>query len=320
MAGIDLNSGIMMALMETGIIVLIGYICRRVKLLNSSAVDVLTKLILYVCLPSLIFYSFIAHLNRGTLSPCFISVIFSLLLFALGFSLGYLIYTLFIRKGGLKREFLLLSSFQNSGYLPLALIAYLLSGEQLEYAFLLILSYLLGFNLIMLSFGYAYIKDDGGLKLKDFLSLPFVFSVISAGLALSGVGKYIPSSILQPLYKVGSTTIPLSMLLLGAIFAGSRILNFSYLKELLLLILSKQLLLPLVVIFILKASKPLPLVSFVIFLESAMPSATMLSVIASHRRANVDFVSQGILFTHLFLLLTLPFMFELFKRIYLCPR
>jgi hypothetical protein len=167
----------------------------------------------------------------------------------------------------------------------------------------------------MLSFGYAYIKEDGSLKLKDFLSMPFVVSVISAGLALLGAGKYIPSFILQPLYKVGSTTIPLSMLLLGAIFAQSRILNFSYLKELLLLILSKQLLLPLVVIFILKASKLLPLVSFVIFLESAMPSATMLSVIASHRKANVDFVSQGILFTHLFLLLTLPFMFELFKEI-----
>ncbi len=312
MADLNINAGLLKALFETAVLVFTGFLLRKADFFKKETVEDLTRFILYLCLPALVFYSFLTHLRVDTLKDCSFFLLLSFGIFLFGFLIGITVVKIFVRNEGLKREFVLLNAFQNSGYLPLALAANMFMSSDRELAYLYIFSYLIWFNLIMLSFGFYYMKKDSDFKIKDFLSVPFLVSVLAVSAALLGLGSKIPAMVMEPIHKLGETTIPLSMILLGMILAQSKVFRKSHIKELLLLVFSKLLFLPLIVLLVLKIVKLPVFISFLVLLEASMPSAATLSLIAHHKNANTEFVSQGIIYTHLFLIFTLPFLFWLF--------
>ncbi|MDP8234334.1 MAG: AEC family transporter [Candidatus Saelkia tenebricola] len=311
MTDLSVNMGLLKALLETALLVFIGYLLRKLNFFKKETVDDLTKFILYLCLPALIFYSFLTHLRVDTLGDCSFFLLLSFVIFAFGFLIGITVVKFFLKNKELKREFVLLNAFQNSGYLPLALVANMFVSADKELAYLYIFSYLIGFNLIMLSFGFYYMKKDSSFKIRDFLSAPFLVSIAGVLAALLGLGGKMPAIVMQPIHRLGETTIPLSMILLGMILAQSKLFRLCYVKELLFLVFSKLIFLPLIVLLLLKMVKLPVFISFLVLLEASMPSATTLSLIAHYKNANTEFVSQGIIYTHLFLIITLPFLFWL---------
>ena len=152
-------------------------------------------------------------------------------------------------------------------------------------------------------------NDD---RLNSFITPAFVVSIIGIIFALSGLAAKIPEVIIQPIHRLGSTTVPLGMVMLGMILAQSKLFRLDHLKELLVLIFSKLIVIPLIVLILLKSLRLDSFISFLILLIAAMPSATTLSLIAHFKNAHTEFVSQGIIYTHLFLILTLPLIFLLF--------
>jgi hypothetical protein len=222
-------------------------------------------------------------------------------------------YSLAIKRPDIKREFILLTAFQNSGYLPLALVAEIFSPSLKGTGYVYIFSYLIGFNLIMLSFGFYYMKKSRSkIGFRKLLPFPFIVSIISIFLGLSGMKNYIPEFIFDSLGKVGETTIPLGMIVVGLFLAEGKLFSVNYIKPACFLIMLKLLLLPVMVGMALRFLNLPHFISFLIFLESAMPSAVTLSLIASDRDANVEFVSQGILYTHIFLIITFPVLVMIF--------
>ncbi|MDP8253566.1 MAG: AEC family transporter [Candidatus Kaelpia aquatica] len=312
MESLNFNIGLWKALFETALLVLAGYISLKIGIFKDNTAKDLTKFIIYVTLPALIFYSFSSHLNRANLGGCSLFFLASLIIFLIGFVVGLISTKSLVKREDLKREFVLLNAFQNSGYLPLALVGNLFSPAKSEIAYLYIFSYLMGFNLVMLSFGFYYMHASSKMKLKSFITPAFVASILGIAFALSGLTAKIPGVVIQPIYKLGSTTVPLSMVMLGMILAQSRLFKLEYLKELSVLIFSKLLFIPLVVLVLLKFIKLDSFSSFLILLQAAMPSATTLSLIAHFKGAHTEFVSQGIMYTHIFLILTLPLIFLLF--------
>ncbi len=311
-----INLIIQKALIEVLLLIGIGFLIRRINLISSSGVEAISKLLLYVCLPSLIFYSFLTHLTTSNLVSCGIFILASFVIFILGFFLGVIVYYLGVKKIDIKREFILLTAFQNSGYLPLALITGLFSPSLKGTGYMYIFSYLIGFNLIMLSFGFYYMKKSYyQIGFKNLIPFPFIVSIISVFLAVSGGGRYIPEVILNSVKKLGEATIPLGMIVVGLLLAGGKLFSTEYIRPTFFLIITKLLILPLIVGFGLYFFQLPKFVSFLIFLESAMPSATMLSLIASNREANVEFVSQGIFYTHIFLIICFPILLMVFKYI-----
>ncbi len=311
-----INIVILKTLIEVLLLIGIGFLVRRINLISSSGVEAISRLLLYVCLPSLIFYSFLTHLTKSNLISCGIFILASFAIFILGFLLGLVVYYLGVKKINIKREFILLTAFQNSGYLPLALITGIFSPSLKGTGYMYIFSYLIGFNLIMLSFGFYYMKKSHRkIDFKNLIPFPFIVSIISVFLAISGGGKYIPEVILNSVKELGETTIPLGMIVVGLLLAGGKLFSVEYIKPTFFLIITKLLILPLIVGFALYFLQLPKFVSFLIFLESAMPSATTLSLIASDRKANVEFVSQGIFYTHIFLIICFPILLMVFKHI-----
>ncbi len=68
--------------------------------------------------------------------------------------LAGLIFAKFIPDGQQRMQFISLVGFQNSGYLPLALVAALLGPQRLGTIFIYLFLFLMGFNLLIFLLAY----------------------------------------------------------------------------------------------------------------------------------------------------------------------
>jgi predicted permease len=72
-------------------------------------------------------------------------------------------------------------------------------------------------------------------------------------------------------------------------------------------------LLPLIAFVVILFWRPNPLIGFLIIAQAAMPSATSLSLIARHYQVKEGMINQGILFSHLVSIITIPLFLFLFS-------
>ena len=289
----------------------IGYFLVKKDILTRQGMDLLSHLVIKITLPAMIFSQLIQGF-KFNLEPQW--WIFPLSSFAITF-IGLLVGGVFvnlIKQEEEKRQFLSLIAFQNSGYLPLALVAALLSPEEVGLMFIYIFLFLLGFNLVMWSLGVHFLSSqhNKGFELNSLFSPPVLATVITMALVALGVNRLIPEIVLNPLRMVGNATLPLAMFVVGGSLGLIKIRRVKF-KPLFLVLLSKLLILPILgLLFIWRFSLP-SLFSLLLIMELAMPSATSLSLIITHYKREDLLISQGVLFTHLFSLISIPLFLSL---------
>ena len=289
----------------------IGFFLVRKDILTRQGMSLLSQLVIKVTLPAMIFSRLIQGFEFS-LSPVW--WIFPLSSFAITF-LGLLIGGVFvnlIKQDEEKRQFLSLAAFQNSGYLPLALVAALLSPQEAGLMFVYIFLFLLGFNLIMWSLGVHFLssRHDKKFEFTSLLNPPVLAIVVTMLLVGLGVNRFVPGVVLNPLRMLGSSTLPLAMLVVGGGLALIRVRRV-HLRPLALLILAKLFILPFLGLLFIWRFSPPRLFGLLLMIQLAMPSATSLSMIISHYKKEDLLISQGILFTHLFSLISIPLFLSL---------
>ena len=299
------------AVVQIFILGAIGYFLVRKGILNREGMNLLSRLVILITLPAMIFSQLIQGF-KFSLTPAW--WVFPLISFAITF-LGLLVGGIFvnlIKQDEAKRQFLTLIVFQNGGYLPLALVAALLSPEEARLMFIYIFLFLLGFNLMMWSLGVHFLSYERNrrFELASLFSPPVLATVITMALVGLGVNRFIPEIILKPLRMVGDSTLPLALIVVGGSLGLIRIRRIQ-LKPVVLLILAKLLILPLLgLVFIWMF--PLPrLISLLIIMQLSMPSATTPSLIITHYKRQDLLISQGILLTHLVSLISIPLFLSL---------
>ena len=289
----------------------IGYFLVRREFLNRQGMDILSRLVIYVTLPAMIFSQLIRGFNFSLQPAWWIFPAASFVITFLGLLVGGVFVSL-IKQDEAKRQFLSLVAFQNSGYLPLALVAALLSPEEAGLMFIYIFLFLLGFNLIMWSLGVhilSYHKDKR-FELASLFSPPVLATVITMALVAIGVNRFIPEVIVKPLRMLGDSTLPLAMLVVGGNLGLIQIRRLE-LKPIGLLILAKLLILPCLGLLYIWSVSPPRLFSLLIIMQLAVPSATSLSLIITHYKREDLLISQGVLLTHLFSLISIPLFLSL---------
>ena len=289
----------------------IGYLLVKKNILTRQGMDVLSRLVIEITLPAMIFTQLIQNF-KFSLSPAW--WVFPLCSFAITF-LGFLIGGIFvnlIKQEEEKRQFLSLVAFQNSGYLPLALVAALLTPEEVSLMFIYIFLFLLGFNLIMWSFGVYFLsyQRNKRFELASFFSPPVLATIITMALVGLGLNRFIPEVILKPLRMVGDSTLPLAMFVVGGSLGLIQIRRVEF-KPVILLILAKLLILPLLGLLFIRQFRLSWLFSLLLIMQLAMPSATSLSLIITHYKREDLLISQGVLFTHLVSLISIPLFLSL---------
>lgn len=292
---------------------LIGFMLIRLKVLSKDGMDALSRLTIWVVLPLFILTRLIKDFSFEAYPHWWIFPLISLIVTLLGFFVGGA--ASFFVKGGAesKLQFLGLVSFQNSGYLPLVLVASLLQGAQRETMFIYIFLFLLGFNLIMFSFG-VYLLTLTEKKRFEWITLlnpPVAVTLLGLMLIFFGLQKFIPDMIIKPLASLGECTLPLSVLIVGANIASIKLSSID-IRANVLMIAGKLILMPLVGLLFCMLSGVSQLLGLLIVLELAMPPATNLSVIISSYKRKDLLISQGVFFGNLASLITIPLFLSLY--------
>ncbi|MDP2939569.1 MAG: AEC family transporter [Candidatus Omnitrophota bacterium] len=292
-----------------------GFALVKKNLITDEDLSFLSCLVIKFTLPLFIFCQLIEHFNFSNYQNWWFFPILSLIITAVGFLVGRLILV-FYKNMPYKKEFLSLLGFQNSGYLPLILVATILPTSQKEAMFIYLFLFLLGFNLVIWSLGVRFLLKTKGKSLKlinEILSPPVLAILISLFLIMLGLNKFLPQFILKPLKLLGDCTLPLAMLVVGAGLAKIKIFKPNKIA-ISLLVFGKLIFLPFLALVILFLFKVDPMVGFLILLQAAMPSATSLSLIARHHRLEEEFINQGIFITHVISLITIPLFLGIYGK------
>jgi len=301
-----------LAMAQIFILGALGYILVKKSLLSHSGLEALSRLMIQIIFPALILSQMLTNFNFSLYPRWWIFPLISLAVTAAGLVVGWVLLK-FLKAKNHKLQFLSLVAFQNSGYLPLAMVAGIFAGQQANDIFIFIFLFLLGFDLVAWSLGIYLLTYEKQIKFKlaSLFSPPVIANLASLGLVALGLNKFIPSVVLKPVQMVGNCTLPLAMLVVGGNIALVQLRNVDK-KMVFLLLLGKLIILPLLGIALVVKLRLEPLLGLLIVMQLAMPSATSLSVIIRHYKREDAWISQGIFFSHMVSLITIPLFLSLY--------
>jgi len=294
------------------ILAAIGYILLKKGFFNSQGMDALSRLVMDVTLPILIFCQLIRDFSFQLYPNWWIFPLISVAISLLGLGLAAL-FSGVIKGEQHKMQFLCLSAFQNSGFLPLALVAALFLPDKKDILFIYLFLFLLGFNLIIFSLGVYLLSfhKDKKFELGSLFSAPVVATSLTLILIFLGWSRFIPDALLRPLNMVGECTLPLAMLVVGGNLAQISLARIDK-PAMSLMVLIKLLMMPLLGLLVCIYFKLPEMLSILVILQLAMPPATTPSVILRHYKREDLLVSQGIFVGHILSVITIPVFLSLY--------
>jgi predicted permease len=291
-----------------------GFVLTKKNIIPVQTLQVLSRILMNLFFPCFIFSELINNFNFAGFKHWWLYPILSGLFIAIAFALAYISLPK-VKDFRERREYLASVTFSNSGYLPLVLIAALFNSAQASRLFIYLFLYLLGFNAIIWSFGVGLLvgHKQEQRNLSQFFSAPVI--AILAGLiaVFFNASSWMPSAVVKSMGMFGACTLPLAMIVVGGNLSLIETHNFLRNKELQAAVFMKLILVPLVALFLVLLLRLEPTARFLLLLEAAMPTAVSLSVICNTFNLKGEFANQAIFWTHIGLIVTLPFFLIIFK-------
>ena len=308
--------------------VLCGYFLAKRQILHEAALEDLSKLLIGFLLPCMIFTSVTGGLAHLDWCNGFLVMLASPVLTTVGFGTGWLLVRVFRVEKSARRVVTACAEFSNVGYIPFGLIPALMPvvtifgdpKEATARGLIYIAMFLFFWTPLMWSLGVGMFRDKGDDRRKwwQAISPPFVAVVVGLLVGASPlekflVGEHPPLGFLQQgLYLLGSTTVPLVMLVLGGTLAEISWSGHVRLRPVLVVLLARTIVMPLLVFTLIclcvqQFGRPKDLlVLFILLLEGVMPPATNLAVIARRYQCYPQLVSGILLISYLVSLITIP--------------
>ena len=301
------------AILQLVVIGVLGFLLVRRRVISEPGLNMIGGLVVKIFLPLLIFTEIARRFDVRLFPDWWIFPLLSVVVSAAGLGAGYLVLRC---DNGIKHpnEFLSLTTFQNSGYLPLPLVAALLPRTQADIMFIYIFLFLLGFNMTIFSFG-TYLLDPSPNRRFDARKMfnPPVLATLTALLvAFAGAGRFMPEVLMRPGELLGRCAIPLSILVVGGNLALMKVEKGAF-RPIAYALLIKLLFLPLLFLCAIVVLRPPPMMAFLLILQAAMPSAVLLSVVCRSQECGDKLVSPAIFYGHLASIVTIPLMLSLFR-------
>jgi len=301
-----------LAVAQIFLLAAIGYFLVKKDFLGAEGLNSLSRLVIEITLPILIFCQLVKGFNFTLYANWWFFPLISIAIALAGLLCG-LLFIGFIKGPQHRLQFLSLVTFQNSGYLPLALVAALLPSDKVGIMFIYIFLFLMGFNLLMFSAGVHMLSFHKNRKfeLASIFSPPVIATIFSLIIIFFGLNRFIPGVVLRPLRMLGDCTLPLAMLVVGGNLAQINLAHVDR-KAIFFMVLAKLIVLPVFGLWLIIKLKLPELIGLLVIIQLAMPPATTLSVIVRHYKKEDLLISQGIFLGHIISLVTLPLFLSLY--------
>jgi predicted permease len=299
------------------VILFIGVIARRRKILTEDSTRALATLVIVIALPFLYFYSLATKLDVELLK-----IIWSLPLIAISLVFAAYAAAKFLSNFvGLdsrgKATFIYLATFTNCGFLAIP-IANALYGTE---GIVRVVFFNVGFNMLYWTLGVWTLRrsnpDSYSGNTNIFSSSKNLINSGTIGL-LCGIAAglaaiRLPYFILDSTKIIGSATIPLALLVVGSIMSRGEMQRLrTYKKALCLIILCRLIIIPALALIVTGLIGTLsPLSRAIIVLQSAMPSASTSPIFTTRFGGDSQLASAGVFATHICSIITIPIFMSL---------
>jgi len=282
------------------IIVIIGVICYKCRLITYDGKKQLSNLVMYIVNPLLIFLAYQTDFRLDLLEGLMWTAIMA--------ALTYIVFILFSqliirnkesRETAIERFSII---YSNCGFMgtPLILGVFGTDGVVLQNGFITI------FNICVWTHGIMTIKGETDKKaVFNVFKTPAIIAVF-LGLICFFLNIRLPEIPLTALNHVAEMTTPLAMLVAGASIAGSNIVKSLKKPRIYLITLLKLLIFPLLgllIIYFIPATETAKLITLI---EIACPTATIGMMFAISFGKNSEYCSQIFAVTTLLSMFTLP--------------
>jgi len=274
------------------VMVAVGFLIRRLRVVGKEAERVLTDLVLYVVLPCNIFNSFLG--TSGTGARDYIAV----LLISIGIQLLSLVYGKFAfpRQSADRRCNLSYGMIcSNAGFLGNAITEGVFGPAGL----VLTSIYLVPQRMMMWSEGLAVYSgiSDRRATMRKVITHPCVVACL-LGLLVMGLGIPVPGLVQSPIQSIGRCNTPLTMMMIGMILSE---IDLKHLVDgtILRFTLHRLVLMPLIVYLaclLLPVSKTVTGVSVLL---AAMPAGATTAMLAAKYNRDPQFATKLVIFTTL---------------------
>ena len=285
------------------VLMVIGYIGARTKLLNGEFTKAASKLTLNVFMSATILNSVIANppeLSGGELAEVMLACCVSI-------GLGYLLSALMVRLLPFNRErkplMELLISVTNTMFIGVPVAEPVFGSQAVFY----IAMSCIPFNVLLYTYGVWRMNQSGErvmLHLKDMVSVPLIATVAALlifvlDIPVSAVAKELCSTL-------SAATMPMSMLVIGSSLGRVSLLDAFKEKSLYFVSLVRLVLVPLLTLPVLRLITADPVLLGAMVIIAGCPSGIVVTVLAIQYGRDAEYTSKGILLNTVLSMVTLP--------------
>ena len=285
------------------VLMVIGYIGARTKLLNGEFTKAASKLTLNVFMSATIINSVIANppqLSGGELAEVMLACCVSI-------GLGYLLSALMVRLLPFNRErkplMELLISVTNTMFIGVPVAEPVFGSQAVFY----IAMSCIPFNVLLYTYGVWRMNQSGErvkLHLKDMVCVPLIATV--AALLIFVLDIPVPAVAKELCSTLSAATMPMSMLVIGSSLGRVSLLDAFKEKSLYFVSLVRLVLVPLLTLPVLRLITADPVLLGAMVIIAGCPSGIVVTVLAIQYGRDAEYTSKGILLNTVLSMVTLP--------------
>lgn len=289
-----------------------GIICVKCKIFNEESLSALSKFIINVTMPVMIFCNLLSGPAMSDLLSATPIFVFYLISFIVLYLLNCLVVRFFTFDEKKANIYKALATFSNAGFIGIPLILTLFNEQGAIFMSLCMVVD----QLMLWTLG---VKLTSNTKISTFQTLKkFVNpALISIFIALIGLAfnLRLPSGVQLALQPVGAMTSVLSLVYTGGLFCYSNVKEYFKNLEIYVIILLKMIVFPIIIWLTLKNFDVSADIIKTVVLLNALPTMTSIAIFAKKYENHGEYAAAVVLITTLFSLLTLPLVSLFFAEI-----
>ena len=290
------------------VMILLGVFAVHTKAINEKSLSDLSKLIMRLILPVMIFHKSINGATKADMMSSFAEVVLaSFFMFIVLFAVGWLLKKAFCLQGNYGRVYQAATMFGNVGFIGIPLILGILPERGMLYMAI----FFIVDQIVLWSLGFYMTLPEDKLKhaslksnLKNIIS-PAMVGIFFAIIFIALEWK-LPFTLNKALGAVGDATTPLSLIYIGASFCFCDVRKFVARMEYYAIVVGKMIIAPIVIFLVLRAMQVQEEIITVITTLAGVPSMAAIAMFARTNGSDENCAIGAIMITTIFSLFTLP--------------
>ncbi len=289
------------------ILIIFGVVAVKFGILDEHSLGSVSKLVMRMALPAYIFINTAEGATRQGLAASLLVIPLAVLLYILLFLLSILLEKVFRLKGNRSHVFRAVVMFGNVGFMGIPLVVALYPDTALLYISLFTI---LDQGLFW-TYGVSLTKpvsnrtEKPSLRnLKNLLS-PALVAIVAATILVL-LDLHLPKLLVTTLTKLGTASMPLSLLYIGGMLSMTDVRKVLRCGELYAEIGLKMLVLPLVYFLVMRLCHvPGDMTGTMTFL-TGLPAINMVAMLCKNNGSDGDYAVCAVMMTTIACLITLP--------------